>query len=307
VWFIVVVALVLLALVFLETSRGQQRPGKTRLAIEGLETRLTPSTYQVNNIAYANQSSQQVLDVFSDTTYTNAPVVFLVHAGGWTSGTKSGPEDNYANYFLSQGFVVVGVDYRLVSPAQPGAASYTNQFPIPVDDVASAITWFDQHASQYGANPNEQVLLGVSAGAQIASLIAFAPTAFNNWGQPAPIHVSGFIGDSGPYDWPLVGSHWQIPAYLGSYYGSPAWNPTEPITYAVPGMTLTPALIIDGTDDAFTNYQNSTAFVSALQAAGDTVTYQLYNGYGHTEFTSKFENSPAEQAVVTSYLASIGF
>jgi acetyl esterase/lipase len=307
VWFIVVVALVLLALVFLEASRGQQRPGRTRLAIEGLETRLTPSNYQVNNIAYADQSSQQVLDVFSNTTYTNAPVVFLVHGGGWTSGNKTSVENDYANYFLSQGFVVVGVDYRLVSPNVQGAASYTNQFPIPVDDVASAITWFDQHASQYGANPNQQVLLGMSSGAQIASLIAFAPTAFNNWGQPAPIQVTGFIGDSGAYDWPLVGSHWQIPAYLGSYYGRPAWNPTEPITYAVPGMTLTPALIIDGTGDTFTNYQNSTAFVSALRAAGDTVTYQLYSGYTHTEFTALFPNSSAEQAVVTSYLESIGF
>jgi acetyl esterase/lipase len=116
--------------------------------------------------------------------------------------------------------------------------------------------------------------------------------------------VVGFIGDSGAYDWPLVPTSWKIQDYLGTYYGDPQWDVAEPISFVTSGAP--PSLIIDGTADTLSNYLNSTAFVTALQTAGATVTYQLYAGYTHVQFSTDFLSSPQEQAVLTSYLQSIG-
>jgi acetyl esterase/lipase len=228
----------------------------------------------------------------------------MVHGGAFVMGSKTSVEDWYSSYFLSQGFVVVAPNYRLVTLS---GETYTNQFPVPVDDVAAATQWIVTNAATYHANPNEIVMLGTSAGAQIAGMITFDPTGFNNWGLATPLHIAGFIGDSGTYDWPVVitgGMAYDIKNYLGSYYGAPQWDPTEPITFA--SASSPPSLIIDGTNDNLTNYQNSTDFVNALQGAGATVTYQLYTGYGHTHFSQIFATNTAEQQVVTTYLQSIG-
>jgi acetyl esterase/lipase len=245
------------------------------------------------------------MDVYSDTAYTGAPIVVLVHGGGWVGGDKSKIEGEYASYFLSQGFVVAAPDYPLVTP--DGSGGYLNQFPVPVAAVALAVSKLESHAAYVGGNPGEVVLLGTSAGTQIAAMLAYDPTGFGNWGLAAPPHVAGFIGDSGSYDWALTSQyryHPQIPDYLGSYYGAPRWGPTEPITFAGPGQP--PALLIDGTGDLFSNYLNSTEFADALQATGDSVTYELYAGYGHVNFSNFFATTPAEQQVLTTYLQSLG-
>jgi acetyl esterase/lipase len=245
------------------------------------------------------------MDVYSNRAYADAPIVVLVHGGGWVMGNDVYIEKEYASYFLSQGFVVAAPNYPLVVP--DGQGGYRNQFPVPVDAVALAVSKLETHAAKVGGNPGEVVMLGTSAGTQIAAMIAFDPTGFGNWGLPAPLHVAGYIGDSGSYDWALTSayvSHPEIPEYLGPYYGAPQWDATEPITFIGPGEP--PALLIDGTTDQFSNYQNSTELADLLQAAGDQVTYALYAGYGHVNFSNHFATDPAEQQVVTTYLQSIG-
>jgi alpha-L-fucosidase 2 len=285
------------------SGRPKSRPCRTaRPFLEMLESRLTPSTYTQTNIPYGPDPAD-LLDVSSNTAYQNAPIVVLLHSGGWVGGDKSISEGFYSSYFLGQGFVVMAPNFPLVK--SDGQGGYVNQFPVPVDAVASAIGWMQANAGQYGGNPNEVILVSESSGSQIGSLITYDPTGFSNWGQPAPLHIAGFVGDSGLYDWPLVPPTLpNVQNYLGSYYGPPQWDATEAITFVGPGQP--PALIIDGQKDTFTGYPNSTAFANALQAAGDQVTYQLYSNLGHIGFSKHFAASPAEQQVMTSWLQSIG-
>jgi hypothetical protein len=49
------------------------------------EARQTPTTYTQSNVAYGTDPAQ-VMDIQSNTTYTNAPVVVLIHGGGWYQG-----------------------------------------------------------------------------------------------------------------------------------------------------------------------------------------------------------------------------
>jgi acetyl esterase/lipase len=232
-------------------------------------------------------------------------VVVLIHGGGWYKGDKTAPENTYAPFYLSQGFVVVAPNYRLVTTTPQGGT--VNQFPTAIDDVASAIAWVQAHAVQFGANPNELVVQGGSAGCQIAAMLAYDPTGFNNWGLNKPFTgIVGYVGDSAPFYWGLVPTQSQpiIQNYLGALYGSPLWNPTEPINFVHPGEV--PALIIAGTNDHIAGFQASEEFNAAMQAAGNKATFQLFQGYTHTEFSHTFKSSPAEQQVLSSWLKSIG-
>jgi acetyl esterase/lipase len=304
-------ALFTVVLLFLLASlAGRALPrhpgGQVLLVVEKLEERFTPSTYTQSNLPYGTNSAQ-VLDVYSNTAYTNAPVVVLIHGGGWYKGNKTGIENIYSPYYLSQGFVVVAPDYRLVTPNAFGG--YVNQFPTAIDDVASAIAWVQAHAAQYGANPNAIIVQGSSAGTQIAAMLAYDPTGFGNWGLPSPLTgIVGYVGDSAPFDWALVPANsrgWpHIQTYLGSLYGSPQWSSTEPISFVHPGEV--PALIIAGTADKTVGYKASEEFNTAMQQAGNKTTFELYQGYTHGEFSHNFRTSPAEQQVLTSWLQSLG-
>jgi acetyl esterase/lipase len=293
-----VIGLVTLCITAAVLRTRKRRAAHFRPLVDCLEGRCCPSTYSTQ-IAYGAAPQQDLL-VYSNTTYQNAPIVVLVHGGSWDSGDAAGFASNYVNYFLKQGFVVMAPNYRLVTANDGGG--YSNQFPVPVEDVASATTWMVQHAAQYGGNPNEVVMLGTSAGGQIASLLTYDPTGFSDWGQAAPLHVAGFIGDSGVYDFSFINPRvLAVKNYLGPYYGEPQWDVAEAINYATPGQP--PALLVDGSN-SFTE-KNGAAFAGALQGARDAATFVDYQGYTHGEFTHDFASNTQEQAQVTSFLASI--
>ena len=92
-----------------------------------------------------------------------SPLVIVVHGGSWESGdNKQLPELN--SYLARKGYNVAAITYRL-APAF--------QSPGPVEDVHDAINYFLQHAEQYKIDTNNIVLIGRSAGGQIALCAAY--------------------------------------------------------------------------------------------------------------------------------------
>lgn len=95
------------------------------------------------------------------------PVVVWVHGGGWRNGDKDNRAGiNLCRTWADQGFVVVGLDYRL-TPAVV--------HPAHIEDVASGIAWIHEHIAEYGGDPQRVFLLGHSAGAHLVALAATAP------------------------------------------------------------------------------------------------------------------------------------
>jgi hypothetical protein len=138
-------------------------------------------------------------------------------------------------------------------------------------------------------------------------MLAYDPTGYGNWGLSKPLTgIVGYMGDSAPFDWGLVPTATQsiVQNYLGSFYGSPQRDPTEPITFVHSGEV--PALIIAGTSYKTVGFQASEEFNTAMQKAGNKTTFELYQGYTHGEFGHKFKNSLAEQQVLTNWLQSLG-
>lgn len=114
------------------------------------------------NIPYVEKASErQVLDVYSPPNAKNLPVVFWIHGGGWQTGDKSDVQVK-PQAFTDKGFVFVSTNYRLLPDVDMATI---------VRDVAKAVRWVHDHIAEYGGDPKRLLIMGHSAGAQLAALV----------------------------------------------------------------------------------------------------------------------------------------
>ncbi|KAG0312676.1 hypothetical protein BGZ99_009322 [Dissophora globulifera] len=108
---------------------------------------------------------EMVLDIYQPHSVEagdDRPVLFYMHGGGWTMGSKRfvGP---LLNEMLSYDWIVVSVDYRLHTKAG---------YPTQLMDCKRALRWVKDEIRVFGGNPNNIVVAGDSAGGQMACLLA---------------------------------------------------------------------------------------------------------------------------------------
>lgn len=103
------------------------------------------------------------------------PIVIWVHGGAWMIGDKANADSEVkANHFNSMGYGFVSVNYRLspvvtmVSQIEPNRI----KFPDHPNDVGAAVAWIHKNIKTYGGNPEKLAILGHSAGAHLAALVA---------------------------------------------------------------------------------------------------------------------------------------
>ncbi len=200
-----------------------------------------------------------------------APVVVFLYGGRWQSGSR----DEYA--FVGQrlaeaGVLTLVVDYRLYPRAR---------FPDFVHDVAAAVGWARDHASQYGGDPQRLFLVGHSAGAHIAALIGTDARYLARIGW-TPRDLAGVIGIAGPYDFlPLTDDD------LKDIFGpEPQWLESQPVHF-VDGDEP-PFLLLHGTSDLLVWLRNSERLEAKLKAAEVPVELRRYRGIGHIRILSGF-------------------
>ena len=87
-----------------------------------------------------------------------APVVLLVHGGGWRSGERSNLAP-LAVRLAARGYAAATVTYRL---------SPTARYPAAIHDVKDAVNWLQKRRD---IDPRRIAVAGGSAGGQIASLV----------------------------------------------------------------------------------------------------------------------------------------
>lgn len=92
------------------------------------------------------------------------PVIVQVHGGGWVSGDKGQVQD-WNQWMNDQGYTVFDIRYRM-----PPEAGWKDE----VGDVKSAIGWIVQNADTYKIDPNKIILMGESAGGNLAMLAAYS-------------------------------------------------------------------------------------------------------------------------------------
>lgn len=120
-------------------------------------------------VAYGDDPAQ-VMDVYLPPNAKHAPILFMVHGGGWARGDKNarGVVANKAAYWLPKGYIFISANYRMLPDADP---------LVQAQDVARAIATVRQRAASWGGDGNKLTLMGHSAGAHLVALVAAQPMA----------------------------------------------------------------------------------------------------------------------------------
>ena len=118
---------------------------------------------RIDHIPYGPDVRWNTLDVYRPGNRSGAlPVIINVHGGGYVYGSTK-QYQFYCMDLAQRGFAVVSFNYHL-------APKY--KFPTPVLDLNLVLEWVCQKADIYGFDTDRVVLIGDSAGAQIASQYA---------------------------------------------------------------------------------------------------------------------------------------
>jgi acetyl esterase/lipase len=154
-----------------------------------------PSYDAKRDVAYAEPPQElQVLDVYSPKNAKNAPVVFWIHGGGWQAGDKSEVQVK-PQAFTEKGFVFVSINYRLLPKVDMQTI---------VCDVAKAARWVHDHVAEYGGDPMRLLVMGHSAGAQLAALICTDERYLKAEGLSLAIAKACVPVDGDTYDVPAI-------------------------------------------------------------------------------------------------------
>lgn len=122
---------------------------------------------QCRNISYGSHGKNSLLDVYyPEGTEGVLPTIVSIHGGGYVYGSK----EIYRRYGMDlarRGFSFVNFNYRLAPKWH---------FPAPLEDTAAVMAWIRVNAAQYHLDPDRIILVGDSAGAQLASQYAAMTT-----------------------------------------------------------------------------------------------------------------------------------
>ena len=223
---------------------------------------------KTSGLAYGSDP-QQELDVYVPAEAgATRPVVVFFYGGSWQSGSRG----NYlfvAQALTSRGYVAVLPDYR----KYPETA-----FPGFVDDAAAAVRWTRDHAHEFGGDPARIFVMGHSAGAHLAALIATDPRYLAAQSM-SKADLRGMIGLAGPYDFLPIHDRKLLDVFPAST--RPESQPINFVTGHEPPMFLAA-----GTDDTTVDPGNTDRLAAALRKHGDSVEVKHYDGFSHVRIVS---------------------
>ncbi len=213
--------------------------------------------------ARAGSAQELALDFYtpSGAAAGQVPCVVVIHGGGWDAGERTQMMD-FNHWLAGQGYAVAAISYRLAPQFR---------WPAQGEDVLLAIRWLKAHAVELNIDPARLVLFGRSAGAQIASAVAY--------GVPDPA-VRGVIGLYGVYDMNFVWSIAREDDVLNSVKlmtqflgGAPTLDNRELYdTASAQGLVgpepTPPTLLMHGTIDTLCWVEHSRRLAGRLAEAG---------------------------------------
>ncbi|MBI4908107.1 MAG: alpha/beta hydrolase [Acidobacteria bacterium] len=254
---------------------------------------LPQGTRTWKDIAYvADPHERQKLDLYVPGEGRNWPLIVAVHGGAWRAGSK---ENEPVGAFLSKGFAVAAINYRLSQHAQ---------FPAQIQDCKAAIRWLRAHAQQFGFDPKHVGVYGTSAGGHLVAMLGTA-------GAVKEFEVGDFLTESsavqavadffGPTDFLQMDAHRvNDKAMTHTLPNSPESllvgglitenkdkvARANPVTYVT--KSAPPFLIVHGDNDMLVPHHQSELLLGALQKAGVKVRLVTIKGGPHGgETTSK--------------------
>jgi len=255
------------------------------------------------NIPYAEPAHErQVLDVYSPERAATAPVVFWIHGGGWVTGDKRQVELK-PKLFTERGMVFVSTNYRLLPDVQMEDI---------VADIARAIGWVHRNIREHGGDPDRLLVMGHSAGAQLAALICTDHRYLQAEGVPPAVLKGCVAVDGDTYDIPAIieteetrrrlhGFEMPTFGHRQKFGNDPAKHRDfSAVTHVAPGKGIPPFLILHVAEHPDTSAQ-ARRFESVLKEAGVPVTRVAASDTTHSRLNDDLgkEGDPATEALLT--------
>lgn len=205
----------------------------------------------------------------------SAPVIVFFYGGNWVSGKR----EDYAfvgQALAKRGFVVVVPDYRLYPEAR---------YPDFLDDAAQAVAWTEREIGNYGGDPKRVFVMGHSAGAYNAAMLALDARWLGKQGVK-PETLRGWIGLAGPYDFLPVQNKTTRPVF--NYPDTPL--DSQPLRHVTPDAP--PALLIAAYKDETVNpVRNTGALATRLREKHVPVRELYYDGVNHATLVASLSRS----------------
>jgi acetyl esterase/lipase len=211
------------------------------------------------------QGARGGVDVYAPPiAHGRAPIAVFFYGGSWDSGRRQ----DYgwaARALAAQGFLTLVPDYRLYPQVR---------FPSFLEDCAQAVRWAVDHGAELGGDPDRIVLVGHSAGAYNAAMLALDSRYLKAAGVRADV-IKAWAGLSGPYAFlPLDG-----PVTRRTFGEARDLQATQPTTFA--RADAPPAFLATGDKDTTVYPRNTRKLAAALREVGARVEERHYPGVDH--------------------------
>ena len=228
---------------------------------------------------FGDRSSSHALDLYLPAGAGPFPLVVFIHGGGWSTGNKE-PGVKYFSDLAPRGYAVASINYRLSGEAV---------FPAQIQDCKAAVRFLRANASKYGIDANRIAVMGDSAGAHLAALVAATgdQTLWDTAGMPnasVSSRVQALVTMAAPASIFTGDADSAFAGLLGctSVAACPAKvREAEPTMYV--SSDDPPALVLQGTNDPVVPPDNARMLDEALVRAGVPVMYRMLPGALHVD------------------------
>jgi acetyl esterase/lipase len=193
------------------------------------------------------------------------PLVVFFYGGSWNGGERA--DYRFVGQALAaRGMVVMAADYRLYPEVR---------YPDFLNDCALATAYALGGAAALGADPRRVFVMGHSAGAYNAAMMALDPRWLGA-AQHAPAELAGWIGLAGPYDFVPI----KNPQVQPVFHHPNVPPESQPLVFA--HQRAIPTFLGAALSDTVVNpTRNTQALAKALSASGTPVTLKLYERTNH--------------------------
>lgn len=255
-----------------------------------------PVPHQTVDVSIRGEGGAVRARVYRPTAAEAAPIVLLIHGGGWAFGSIEETEP-LARYLAAEtGAVVVSTSYRLAPE---------HAFPAGLRDCEATLRWIRYEGRNHGGDPSRLAVAGASAGANLAAAVAqrAAPETFR-----AQLLFYGVLGNS-----------FETPSYLhfgdGRYglsrdrmkmffdlYAPAGMNQDDPAITPMNGdlKQLPPAWVCAAECDVL--HDDSVLFYEKLRALRGGDEFVLAKGANHG-FINRVRHLPVAKEMIDSAAA----
>jgi acetyl esterase len=140
-------------------------PSSSTASVEQIrDVKINTPSFPKADVQYIKVTADSIpVQIYNPVHTKGLPIIISYHPGGFVTPILPFMEYEFWRQANAYQSIVFAVDYR-VAPE--------NKFPAAVNDAYNAFTWIAEHGHEYGGDTSKIVVLGLSAGGNLAAVVS---------------------------------------------------------------------------------------------------------------------------------------